>query len=91
MNYVKHLLLLLVVALLALPSKSFAQESNLDFKLSISFKNEKIRDAIKRIEKESGISFAYANLNDLDKRVSGTFEQQTTENILKFLFRNTNL
>ncbi len=80
-----------MVALLALPFKSYPQESILATKLSISFDKEIIRDAIKRIEKETGISFAYANLNDLGKRVSGIFEQQTLETILKHLFSNTNL
>lgn len=91
MRSVKRLILRLMVAFTILPIKSFPQENLLGTKLSITFTNERIRNVVKRIERDTGISFAYANHADLNKRVTGNFEQQPVAIILDLIFENTNL
>jgi hypothetical protein len=91
MKSTKHCLMLLMVALIALPCKSFSKETILNTKITISFKDETLKNAIKRIEKETGITFAYANLKDLDKKVNGDFINQPLEAVLIGLLRKTNL
>jgi hypothetical protein len=84
-------LLLLLLALTALHVKSYAQKNLLDRTISISFSDETIKKAIKKIEKEAQISFAYSNLKALDQKVSGSFTSQKLTNVLNTLLKDTNL
>lgn len=82
---------LLFFILFALPSVLLAQSDLLDKTISISANNETIKSIIKRIENETGISFAYSNCKALEQKVSLNILDQKLDIVLKTLFNNTNL
>lgn len=84
-------LLLIGIITWLIPFKSFSQETVLDHKISITLENETLKSVIKRIEKETGIAFAYSNLSDLNKKVSGKFMNQALNEVLAMIFKGTNI
>ena len=91
MKLIKLSFILFLIVFEILPFKSFSQEKILKQEISITLKNETLKSAIKRIENETGITFAYSNLNDLNKKVSGEFIEQLLNNVLSTLFEGTNI
>ncbi|MBN2806986.1 MAG: TonB-dependent receptor, partial [Prolixibacteraceae bacterium] len=93
MKLIKLRLLLLIGILIlwTIPFKGHSQETTLSQTITIKFENEILKTAIKRIEKETGIAFAYSNLNDLNKKISGEFTKQPLSNVLTNLFKGTNI
>ncbi|MFA9388490.1 MAG: TonB-dependent receptor domain-containing protein [Prolixibacteraceae bacterium] len=89
MKLIKLLLILMVSTTLSL--KSFSQEIPLNQRISISFSMQPIKKVIKRIEKESQVSFAYSNVPALDQKVSGSFTNQTISEVLIDILQETNL
>lgn len=60
--------------------------------LSISVTNTEIRNVLRQIEKTSDYTFFYSdNFLDLSKKVTVQAQDETIENILNTLFRNTNI
>ncbi|MBN1927310.1 MAG: hypothetical protein JW798_15860 [Prolixibacteraceae bacterium] len=55
--------------IISIPFRGHSRETPLEQTITISFENEIQKTAIKRIEKETGISFAYSNHKDLAKKV----------------------
>ena len=91
MKSTKRVIFLLMTVLTILPVKTFSQGTILNKKISITLENETLKSAIKRIEKETGIAFAYSNLSDLNKKVSGEFTAQSLNKVLSTLFEGTNI
>lgn len=60
--------------------------------LNISMKDTEIRDILRQIEKTSEYTFFYSdNFLDLSQKVTINTQDETIENILETLFRNTNI
>ena len=72
-------------------SECFSQESLLNKKISISFDNTILKEALISIEKHSGISFAYSDLPELNQKVTAAFTDQKISDILNVFFDNTSL
>lgn len=91
MKFVKYYFLILMGLLAIFPFNSFAQDTNLNQKITISFSNETLKSVLKQIEKENEISFTYSNFKTLEKKLTCNFENSTIYEILKTLFKDTNL
>jgi len=91
MKFIKPLLIILTVVLIVLPFRSSAQTTILDRKITVSINNQSIKEAVKEIEKQHGISFAYTNFSAMNQKVTGNFTDQKIGLILNELFKNTNL
>jgi len=91
MRFIKPLLIILTVVLTMLPFKGSAQTTILDRKITVSINNLSIKEAVKEIEKQHGISFAYTNFSAMNQKVTGNFTDQKIGLILNELFKNTNL
>ncbi|MFA9388492.1 MAG: carboxypeptidase-like regulatory domain-containing protein [Prolixibacteraceae bacterium] len=91
MKTTKLFLLLYTAVLTTLPLQSFSQETPLSRTITISFNNETLKSAIKKIERQTGVSFAYSKLTDLNKKVDGNFVDQKLSTMLDALFKNTNI
>ena len=76
-----------------LSSNAFSQqeESILDRKISINFYNISIKQAIVKLEKQTGISFAYNNSQVSKKFVNQSFKSESIKNILNKILKNQNL
>ena len=91
MRSTKLRLLLLLAVLATLPFQSFSQLNVLEKSISISFKNERLKNAFKQIEKNTEVQFAYSNSYDLNQKVSGSFSNQSLNNVLQTLLKDTKL
>ncbi|MBN1927308.1 MAG: TonB-dependent receptor [Prolixibacteraceae bacterium] len=91
MKLTKLRFLLLMGMIIAIPFRGHSRETPLEQTITISFENETLKTAIKRIEKETGISFAYSNHKDFAKKVSGTFTNQKLSDVLTSLLKGTSL
>ncbi|MFA9388494.1 MAG: TonB-dependent receptor domain-containing protein [Prolixibacteraceae bacterium] len=91
MKSTNPIVLLLTIVLATLPFQSYSQENILDKTISISFENETLKSVIKKIEQQTGVSFAYSKLSDLNKKVSGNFVAQKLSVALDALFKDTNI
>jgi plasmid replication initiation protein len=67
MKSIRLRFLLLTGMILTIPFRSYTREAPLEQTITISFENETLKTAVKRIEKETGISFAYSNHKDMTK------------------------
>src|SRR5690554_6957471 len=60
--------------------------------LSISVTNTEIKEVLRQIEKKSDYTFFYSdNFLDLSQKVTVQAQNETIEDILNTLFRNTNI
>lgn len=79
----------LLFAILLLPSESMAQASvpPLERSITITFQNERVDEALKRISHEAGVTFSYsAAAFDTQKTISKTFTSKSIREILEALF-----
>ncbi|MCF8357380.1 MAG: TonB-dependent receptor [Prolixibacteraceae bacterium] len=91
MKSIRLRFLLLTGMILTIPFRSYTQEAPLEQTITISFENETLKTAVKRIEKETGISFAYSNHRDMAKKVTATFTNQKLSVVLTSLLASTSL
>ncbi|MDA3927807.1 MAG: hypothetical protein PF541_02540, partial [Prolixibacteraceae bacterium] len=82
MKTTKLYFLLFLAVLATLPIKCFSQDSILQTKITISFKNETIKNALKSIEKEANVSFTYSNFKALNHKANRTFKDQPLKAVL---------
>ncbi len=70
----------------------FAQDPILDKKISIKFDNVELRDAIRQIEKSSGISFAYnSKIPGMTTRVTGSYSNVSLGELLNIVLGGNSL
>jgi hypothetical protein len=91
MKFTKHALYLFTVILSAIPPSSFSQTTIPSQKISVSFNNETIKEAIYNIEEQSGLSFAFSSFPALNERVTTNYTDQKVEDILNDLFKNRSI
>ena len=81
-KYIKLLMLILSVGV-------FAQENETQYSFQIENKN--IINVLEEIENKSGVTFYFDKKWLKDKNYSGSFTNETIENILDTIFKETNL
>lgn len=76
-----------VLAVLALSATTLGQAQ-----ITVKANSEKIRTVLSQIEKSSGYVFFFSNdLSDLDKSITFQTTNESLENVLEKLFKNTNI
>ena len=69
----------------------YAQLTDFEKKISISFENTTLKDALKQLEKETSISFAYDSSPVFNKKIKAEFTNESVKEILNSLLSNNNL
>ncbi len=67
------------------------QKDLLDKKVTISFENVTIKQAIQQLESQEKISFAYQNFTQLKKKVTSSYSSQPLRRVLQDLFEKHGL
>ena len=81
----------LILLMVLFMSKGFSQGNILDKKISITFNDILLKEALEKIEEKGGVSFAYSDLAELNQKVSADYIDQKLSDILSDLFKNTSL
>ncbi len=80
--------LFLLLGLLQLSASTYSQNT----KLNLEFKDASVTEVLQAIESQSKYRFAYSSeFIDLDRKVNVKFENQTIGEILKEVFKDTNV
>ncbi len=83
---------ILITLILLVSNLSLAQENILKKRVTISFKNVELKDALAKLQKKSGVSIAFNNkITSMKTKTTGTFQEKTLEYILHSILRDKSL
>lgn len=91
MKFIERTLLLFSVFITIIPLSVFAQTTASDQKITISFNNETLKEALHKMEEISSLSFAFSSIPSLDEKITANYTDEKINNILNDLFKNKNI
>ena len=68
-----------------------SQSNRLSQKVSFELEDVSIKAALKKIEKQAEVNFAFGNLTQLDKKINGSYSNKTVQHILEDLLHPNGL
>lgn len=91
MKSIKPQFIIFILFLLFYSIKGHTQDNMLETRISITFNNNSLKEALVMIGKKGEIAFAYNNLQELNKRISKKYDHVPVSFILNDLFEGTSL
>ncbi len=83
---------LYIIGIVLVGNAVYAQNKNLEKVITVSANNKPVKQVLREIEKEVGITFSYKhNLFDPDKTVTIDYSNKTLGEILKVIFEGNNI